>query len=365
MNKEIRSLTGVRGIAALWVVLLHFIYVSNFQSDNVYLDAGNEFLMKGNLGVDLFFMLSAFVLSLAYKNVFNLSLTFKDVKNFYVKRFIRIYPAYIFWLLLTAFVYKTKLLHVIIVNLLMSQNFFNPDKYTIGYVFWSLCAEWWMYMIFPFVYYVLNRFLSRNLLYISSLFIISIVGLYLLSSIKIFYIGSNGFEFIEYEDRFSVFLGINSVIRCLLCYFIGIALFFISRDERIKMKIMLGPKSVYVICGVVFSLSLFRQTDIYIIICLALLILSLYENREFDNFFSSKIVYFLGLISYSLYLIHSTLRFVITIIVMKIFNVPVTLADFPSIILSLVLLIPISYISYLYIEKKPGTWLKSKVFVMN
>ncbi|MCR6638038.1 MAG: acyltransferase [Sporocytophaga sp.] len=364
MTKEIKSLTGLRGIAALWVVLLHFIYVVNFQTENLFLDAGNQFLKKGNLGVDMFFMLSAFVMCLAYQNVFNVRFSFKDIKDYLLKRFIRIYPAYIFWLLLAAFVYKKWSLKVIGVNLMLSQNFFDPNEFVINSVFWSLCAEWWMYMIFPFVFYFLKKANSKKNMSIVFVAFATLLGLYVLPNFNLYFIGNNGLVIKEYDNQFSIVYGINSMVRSLLCYLLGIALFFISINGRIGLdKLFGGTKSIYILLTSIILLSFFRNTEIFIIVCLALLIMSLYVNKDLENIFSKKIIYFLGLISYSLYLLHTTLRFIITVVVMKIFKIPVEAADLPSMLLALILVIPLAYLSYIYIENKTGVWLKAKLLV--
>lgn len=364
MDKEIKSLTGIRGVAALWVVLLHFIYVPNYNTENIFMDAGNQFLKKGNLGVDMFFMLSAFVMCLAYQKVFTIKFSFNDIKDYFLKRFVRIYPAYAFWVLLAAFVYKKWSFEIIGVNLLLSQSFFDPEKYSIGAVFWSLCAEWWMYMIFPFVYYLLSGLNSKGGVYLVLVVIASLVGLYLLPSLNILYLDFNGVSVKDYDHQFSVILGVNSLVRCVFCYFIGMSLFLFIGREGSKFDKILVPKSIYLILGAILMLSLFRKTEIFIVMCFALLIMSLYINKNSGNLFSNRIIYFLGLISYSLYLLHTTLRFIITVLVMKIFKVPVESADLPSMLLALVLVIPLSYLSYIHIEKKSGHWLKSKLFAV-
>lgn len=358
--KEIKSLTGIRGIAALWVVMLHFVYVPDFKTDSIFLDALNQFLKKGNMGVDMFFMLSAFVMSLAYQHVFDREFSFKEIKVYLLKRFIRIYPAYVFWLLVAALLYKKWSLGVIGMNLLLSQNFFDPDIYVIASVFWSLCAEWWMYMIFPFVYFLLCKLNSNTYIYMVLLIVISFVGLYMLPTLNTFYIDNNGIAVKEYDHQFSVIVGINSIVRSLFSYLIGIAIFLITRDQYKMLDKFLSPKSIYIISGIILSLSLFRNTEIGIIMCFALLIIALYLNKESENFFSSRIIYFLGLISYSIYLIHTTLRFIVTVIAMKVFHIPIETADLPCMLVASVLLIPISYLSYTYIEMRTGGWLKAK-----
>jgi peptidoglycan/LPS O-acetylase OafA/YrhL len=75
MNREIKSLTGLRGIVALWVVLFHF-----------YTELNIGFLQRtigqGYLAVDIFFVLSAFLLTVSYSEKFR-NLNVKGIVSFY------------------------------------------------------------------------------------------------------------------------------------------------------------------------------------------------------------------------------------------------------------------------------------------
>lgn len=93
---EIRSLTGVRGFAALWVVFFHFT-VSGPTRD---LDAG-ALINRGYWAVDLFFLLSGFVLAHVYSDAWRNT---HNRKRFYVDfiraRFARVYPLHAFMFLM-------------------------------------------------------------------------------------------------------------------------------------------------------------------------------------------------------------------------------------------------------------------------
>ena len=82
---------GGVGFAALWVVFYHL--------RSYFDEAGADVIIRslayyGYLGVDLFFVLSGFTMAIGYNNQFK-DLNKSDLKNFYVKRLIRIYPLYI------------------------------------------------------------------------------------------------------------------------------------------------------------------------------------------------------------------------------------------------------------------------------
>jgi peptidoglycan/LPS O-acetylase OafA/YrhL len=59
MNREIRSLTGIRGVAALWVVTCHW-------SGDELSGIAKDIAQHGYAAVDLFMILSGFVLAMAY-----------------------------------------------------------------------------------------------------------------------------------------------------------------------------------------------------------------------------------------------------------------------------------------------------------
>lgn len=95
MSKEIKSLTSVRGLAALWVVLLHYRHAINYNKDWYII----KFVTNGFIAVDIFFLLSAFVMCLAYSEVFKKKISiYSSYETFIKKRFVRIYPAYFFWI---------------------------------------------------------------------------------------------------------------------------------------------------------------------------------------------------------------------------------------------------------------------------
>ena len=64
MGDFIRQLTGVRFIAAAWVMLYH--YQPALAASGLLVPVLHEFLRLGSVGVDLFFALSGFILTHTY-----------------------------------------------------------------------------------------------------------------------------------------------------------------------------------------------------------------------------------------------------------------------------------------------------------
>src|SRR3569623_861731 len=86
---KLPSLTGVRGVAALWVVLFHLQqYAGDFGLDPIQ---GLPGLRTGWAGVDLFFVLSGFILMLVHERDF-VRLNWPSAFRFAWLRFFRVYP---------------------------------------------------------------------------------------------------------------------------------------------------------------------------------------------------------------------------------------------------------------------------------
>jgi peptidoglycan/LPS O-acetylase OafA/YrhL len=85
---EIAPLTSIRGVVALWVVAFHLF--KNLAHHGVALTAGTlayRALSAGQFGVDIFFILSGFIIARTYR-----ALTAGGIPEFLFRRFARIYP---------------------------------------------------------------------------------------------------------------------------------------------------------------------------------------------------------------------------------------------------------------------------------
>jgi len=147
------KLEAIRGFAALYVLVAHFANVIlNFPKWTFFLRFATE-------AVGLFFLISGFVI---YYSTFAQS---KELvaRDYFVKRFRRIYPLFIFSIIVSycfasvaAHALMPLELKTLIGNLLMLQDFKfgRPGVWFRGYynpVFWSLSYEWWYYVLFYFV----------------------------------------------------------------------------------------------------------------------------------------------------------------------------------------------------------------------
>jgi peptidoglycan/LPS O-acetylase OafA/YrhL len=156
------ALTGIRGWAAIWVLLYHitlFDYPPGFEN--------------GYLGVDAFFILSGFVLSHGYARRLA-PLSFGGWLRFITGRIARIYPLHLLTLGLTLLV----VLALPDFRAARSAGRFSTDAFFAGLALiqnwgvamplswnlpsWSLSAEWAAYLVFPLMTTVVVRIRSRG-----------------------------------------------------------------------------------------------------------------------------------------------------------------------------------------------------------
>lgn len=325
MRQEIKSLTGLRGIAALWVVVFHFF-------GDLDIPIIKNIIKQGYVSVDIFFVLSAFVLTIAYQNKFKNAIQYNDFITFYKKRINRIYPAYLLSLLIMMIVSGSTLKQFII-NFGLTQTFFDRDGIILNIVYWSLSTEWICYLIFPFLLLIINN-LSKNKLLIIILF--GIILRFSLPFLPDMAIGVEKFRHHPPGANFTI--GINALIRTISCYFIGIGLALYPLKNKSNMNIY-----IFTILSI---LSLAHPKGVFltpIFVAMIIKYLHIDENNLIGKLLSNRVVYFLGEISYSLYLFHMIFVYI---------GLYVFESNFWNTVLWLILSIIISTITYHLIEKK-------------
>jgi len=364
MNTEIKSLTGIRGIAAMWVVILHYRHAISHDKESFII----KLITNGFVAVDIFFLLSAFVMCLAYSDEFIKRISIPSYRVFLKKRFARIYPAYFFWMFLSLLIFEFLRFQFdyakLLTNLLLIQNLFN--KVEISFIFWSLCAEWILYMIFPFLYFFLQK--NKHSYVRVFLILFCLAAIYILPSIGNYIIDLDKGVIIMYQkEDISVIIGLNSIARCFFSYVIGINLFLLIKDYNPISYFLTRVLKYIAILGIFVSSFWGKSAETYvlILICSIILISILYLEKEKVGFIlSSKFIYFLGQISYSIYLSHMFILTFLSHVVRKLFPLEYDKSlQLCPVILSLILLIPVSYLSYRFIELKIGSALKSKLLV--
>jgi peptidoglycan/LPS O-acetylase OafA/YrhL len=152
LKYEIKPLTGIRGAAAFLVMLYHYSTYPAFATLHW------SVLHKGYLCVDLFFVLSGFVLALRYSKRFEENHSWNTYIAFLKARVARLYPAYF----LIVFLYYTKWMlnfsginttpytsQEIAANFLLVQSWGIFPARSIIWDSWSVSVEGIAYLLFP------------------------------------------------------------------------------------------------------------------------------------------------------------------------------------------------------------------------
>lgn len=91
--QEIRALTGLRIVAALWVLVFHFGFTPGISGARFWRPL-DPLVAAGQLGVDLFYVLSGFVITLTYVDSLGRRPAARRTVAFWWARFCRIWPVY-------------------------------------------------------------------------------------------------------------------------------------------------------------------------------------------------------------------------------------------------------------------------------
>jgi peptidoglycan/LPS O-acetylase OafA/YrhL len=174
-RRDLPALTGIRFFAAWYVVLFHALpgLARRYPIPKLLV----TFLSNGYLAVGLFFLLSGFILTYTYEGQINES---SGRVRFWEARFARIYPVYLLSLVLSYW-FATGLhlgTRVAVLGMVQAWNPINPDMAGAwNYPTWTLSAEAFFYICFPFVVPWMSRRSDRVLFWLTAvLLIVCIVG---------------------------------------------------------------------------------------------------------------------------------------------------------------------------------------------
>ena len=290
------ALTGIRGLAACWVVVFH-AYEALQSVSLVPPREGIPIVRSGYLGVDLFFLLSGFILSLTYSKSMS-RLGWRGTASFGIGRLFRILPLH--WLVLAVLAVATTG---------APNQYWGPGPFTLnaflasaalvqGWIglpiawnapTWSLSAEWLSYVFFvaltPFAVRVKTAALA-GLTYCLCL-------LPLFAALFLFHSST-----LDHAER----LGL---VRCV-CEFSAGVMFnrWVQSSPSVHAHgtLLFWAGTITLAVGV-----LFQQLELAAIFGFSCLIVSsAVAAAPAQIIMGNRLVLFLGEISYSVYLTHLT-----------------------------------------------------------
>lgn len=290
-----RALTGLRGVAALMVVAHHYALLG-LPSHPLWPD-----LYRGMyLAVDLFFVLSGYVMALAYAHWFTPGRTSPLLyAEFMLRRLARLWPlhaAVTLTLLASHYLMGQWMAwpKLIATNLLLVQAWgisqsLNPPS-------WSISTELAVYLLFPgLAAAALHGPRTRAWLMASLAVALLAVAVTLTPD------GVGGRRgMLDIHMNWSVL----PLLRCLGGFIIGLLLFRVVQNPAVLRFVALpwiGPVTAVLIVVMMG----FRVPDLVIYPLLPLLIAALHHGDGwFPGWLASRLPHRVGVLSYALYLVH-------------------------------------------------------------
>lgn len=355
-NKRITILDGFRVIAIFIVLLFHFY--DRFQNEKYHYDFGfTDIFAFGKLGVELFFIISGFVITLTLTNCSNF---FEFIK----KRLLRLIPAMLicstFTILFFTFFDKDLLFPTShsASNFLLSNTFVSPELFNLIFssdlhyvdsAYWSLWVELSFYFIIAILYFFSEKNLLRNYTIVTFL---SLVLFYLFTS-------SIGKRILMSIMSEKFYMGLRELVA--IFNFLGYSIWFLLGIILFKLHSSKSKLHLIIFTSVFLVQLILMQKTIETVLFMAsvyiLLILFVYKPTVIA-FLGNKFFSKLGLVSYSVYLIHQHIGVLIINKFSYIFG------SYNWIIG--VLIIPLFFLfgifSYKYLEKPIGIILKKIMF---
>lgn len=286
-------LTSVRFFLALGVVLFHFQLYWTLPPESAGL------LNRARLGVDVFFILSGFILTHVYLQ----GDTAPDYRRFLAARFARIYPAHVFILLaMLALVLMAPLVGVglepgrftpldFAATLLLVQAWFPRETLALwNGPAWSLSAEWFAYLAFPAYAALALRLRGRPLALIA-------LAAALFVALDAFYRVEFGRVLPRAEDS----LGI---LRIVPEFLYGIGLYYLG--QRWTPSPLTAATGTLGATAAILGLMQIGADDRIIVAAAGPFILSLalLSKAGVRTFLSHPVALFAGEASFALYLVH-------------------------------------------------------------
>lgn len=307
MNKKqhFTSLDSLRGFAALFVVFLHSYWSHDFYFLN--------FIRNSYLFVDLFFILSGFVIIYNYHD--KLLYNSISIKQFVLKRFYRLWPLHFSILLVFLFLEFIKFIFfthfgisgtnipfsenngiAFFANLFFLQSFNTFQDATFNGPSWSISVEFFTYIFFAVSIIIFKN--KINLYKYFSLIVIIISSYFLYFKI--------GHLSVTHDFGF---------IRCLFGFFSGIIIFYLynaslNSHSRIKninyftWTIIELSTIFFLIYSLSWKDEVNRLDFISFVLFFIMIYLFIFSKGLISKLLNYRLFTYLGKISFSIYMVH-------------------------------------------------------------
>lgn len=303
-KKYYPSLNGLRAISIALVILNHFSIKANIFSaleKYFWLKPIKDLLEDGQLGVTIFFVISGFLITTLMLNEEEKNDSI-SIKKFYIRRIFRIFPAYYFMLFVYFLLQMIGFVHLSGYSWLTSLTYTKYLNWTIDGITchaWSLSVEENFYLLWPLVFTAGKK--TRKSIAVIITIAIPFVRLYI------------SHYPVSWISELSIFTRLDSItIGCLFAFYkeriINIinnnwnSIFYSSITFLFLIRYLSNISSGF---NLNFIINLFGTTHGTIASFLIGIIIfySVFGPKNYwHSFLNLRLVNFIGLISYSLYL---------------------------------------------------------------
>jgi peptidoglycan/LPS O-acetylase OafA/YrhL len=339
-RRRLDFISALRGWAALYVALLHLTFNSHATPPEWLRPA----ISFGGTAVTLFFVLSAFTLSMSMET----RQEGAPVRNFFIRRFFRIAPLFYFWVVATSligyFVFGViPTPAAIALNLSFGFNLVPGYEWGAAYAAWSIGTEMLFYLLFPLVFST-----SRS---------IKGAALWLLATVAAAEIWRVVVHGVPYPYPYT------SIVNQMPVFVLGILAYrlyqSLPRSRTLGLGLILAAFAGFWLMAYPFEIKQLGSSLYLRAALCGLLLIGLGMNQI--RLLVNRPLVFGGDISYSIYLTHAAACLLIEPVIPYLYGkLPVLLAYPAAFGTLLVVVIPASYVSFLLIEK-PGIRLGDRI----
>ncbi|MET3034928.1 acyltransferase [Chryseobacterium sp. NRRL B-14859] len=292
---KISQITFTRFLAAMAIVISHF----NKDLFLYKIDYISNIFLKANVGVSYFFILSGFIMIVAYHKKEKI-----EFFDYYKNRFARIYPLYVLGLLLYLVTrYSNLSAYKGILYLLGLQSWIPGEAMILNFPGWSISVEFLFYLIFPVLY---NHFYSKGN---KSVWVITVIIWVITQVFSNLYVGSSYYMGPHTESHeFLYYFPLMHINEFLAGNLAGI--FFVKHCSPKNYDVPVVLLFILILLSLIF-VPLFYHNGLMAVLFIPLIILISRNNGALTHLFSLKPLEYLGEASYAVYITHIPVLYIV------------------------------------------------------
>lgn len=296
-REKIVSINGLRGFACLIIMLYHFRFY--------LLDKGVELIDYGHYFVEVFIMVSGFLMAYNYSSI----IADMNFRAFWSKRYMKIMPLY--WITEIC-VYIAEILATVLsgekYEWNLSQTLWELSGFYTGWFgqadvpvnnpLWTVCCLFLCYALYFAICKVRKK---SDTLYISMIIVIIISCFY--------YVNHTGSNYL---------FGSEDSLRCIISFMFGLLLYELYKKLTMKQGMIISYILIGIFVGSIVGLSYYQMisridmdnvvSKIVIFLFGPIMLYSAIYIKGLKFLFSSRIMQFIGKISMDIYMWHWVVR---------------------------------------------------------